>query len=311
MNRFTPMLAGHWSTLRRSTTARMAGLATLALALLSFFEIDDALGQLWQAHTTPAQIRERSIWLPNYQFVERLHLPGIQENASDIIYIAERKSYFVAVNGPPQLYEYSEDFALKAHYDLQGFEDTEALAYDGNGNLLIGEERRQSVVTLPLSQLDRPIVRSELGNLIIATKADNNRGLEGMAFDPASQVLFASREQRPMRLFEVAGAVQPSNAMVYQAAVSTLGVQRLRMDDVSAMHYDLQSRHLLVLSDESQLLAELDSGYYPISFMDLEAGFNGLDQDVPQAEGVTLGPQRELLIVSEPNLLYRYRLKEE
>lgn len=82
------------------------------------------------------------------------------------------------------------------------------------------------------------------------------------------------------------------------------------MDDISAMHYDLHTRHLLVLSDQSRLLAEVDSGYAPISFMDLEGGFNGLDHSVPQAEGVTLGPQRQLLIVSEPNLLYRYQLAD-
>ncbi|SDQ83709.1 MULTISPECIES: SdiA-regulated domain-containing protein [unclassified Pseudomonas] len=310
MSRFTAVLAFHWLTFRRYPLIWVASLIALVMTVLALFEADDALGQLWQERITPVQVRQRSIWLPDYRFAQRLQLPGIEANASDIVYVAERRSYFVVVNSPAQLYEYTEDFALKARHELHEFEDPEALAYDGKGHLLIGEERRQSVVTVPIAQLDRPIVRSELATLSIADRADNNRGLEGMAFDPSSQVLFASREQRPVRLFEVAGVVQPEASVSYQAAVSALGVQRLRMDDISAMHYDLHTRHLLVLSDQSRLLAEVDSGYAPISFMDLEGGFNGLDHSVPQAEGVTLGPQRQLLIVSEPNLLYRYQLAD-
>lgn len=310
MKRFALILARHWATWRHTPLAWLACLLVVSLPLLSWFELDDALGQHLQAQITPHQVRQRSIWLPDYQFVQRLQLPGIVANASDIVYVKERNSYFVVANSPAQLYEYSEQFVLKARVDLEGFEDPEALAYDGNGHLLIGEERRQSVVTVPLAKLDGPIVRDDLGTLTIAERADNNRGLEGMAFDADTQVLFASREQRPMRLFEVAGVVQPAPKALadptYQAAVSMLGVQRLRMEDVSALHYDPHTRHLLILSDQSRLLAELDSGYTPVSFMDLEQGFNGLEQSMPQAEGVTLGPQRDVLIVSEPNLLYRY-----
>ncbi|SDY41817.1 SdiA-regulated domain-containing protein [Pseudomonas sp. NFIX28] len=313
MNRFVLFLIRRWSAWRHAPLAWLACLLVVSLPLLSWFEVDDVLDQQLQEHLTPHQVRQRSIWLPDYQFVQRLQLPGIVANASDIVYVRERNSYFVVVNSPAQLYEYSEDFVLKARVDLVDFEDPEALAYDGKGHLLIGEERRQSVVTLPLAKLDGPIVRGDLGTLTIAEQADNNRGLEGMAFDADTQVLFASQEQRPIRLFEVAGVVQPAPEALadptYQAAVSMLGVQRLRMEDVSALHYDPHTRHLLILSDQSRLLAEFDSGYTPVSFMDLEQGFNGLDQSMPQAEGVTLGAQRDLLIVSEPNLLYRYTSK--
>lgn len=283
----------------------------LVMAVLHVFELDDGLTQALQAQLMPKHLREHSIWLPRYQLQEQIRLPGIAGNASDIVYVAQRGSYFVVVNNPPELYEYSEDFQLRGRHALQGFEDPEALAYDGRGNLLIGEERRQTVITLPLSALTGAIERNQLQVVSVAGPDERNRGLEGMAYDPDSGMLLASKEQHPMQLFEVTNIVRESaDAAVKSSlriAVADISIQRLNIDDISAMSYDVQSRHLLILSHESQLLVEVDSGYVPVSFMDLEHGFNGLSDSIPQAEGVTLGPNRDLLIVSEPNLLYRYR----
>ncbi|AJZ97387.1 SdiA-regulated domain-containing protein [Pseudomonas simiae] len=284
--------------------------ALLIIILFQYSKMADTLAQNWHAITTSTQLRNHSVWLPDYRFVQRVELPGIDVNASDIVYVAALRSYFVLVNSPAQLYEYAEDFTFKARYELAGFQDPEAIAYDGHGNLLIGEERRQSVVTLPLTVLDKPIARSNLHVVSLDTSAHNNRGLEGIAFDPESQVLFASREDKPMRLYEVAGITtspdQLQSPQLDQTVAPYLTIRRLRVSDISALHYDRQTQHLLVLSDQSGLLVELDSAYGKVSYMKLAGGLNGLDQSVPQAEGVTLGPNREIILVSEPNLLYRY-----
>lgn len=288
----------------------IAAVLLLVLVLNACLQVSERLGQLWQQHVVPDLIRQRSLWLGQYRFIERLQLPGIDANASDIVYIEAVQRYFVLVNNPPVLFEYSEDFKLKARHDLYGFEDPEALAYDHNGHLLIAEERHQTVVRVSLDQLTKPIVRAELPTLVLDERAHNNRGLEGIAFDPDSAVLFASKEKQPMRLFGVAGySPQMSEPAPRPLATdaSALALWRLRISDISALHYDLETKHLLVLSHESQRLVEVDSGYAQLSHLDLQRGLHGLDESVPQAEGVTLGPQREIMIVSEPNLLYRYR----
>ncbi|MBC3421265.1 SdiA-regulated domain-containing protein [Pseudomonas wayambapalatensis] len=287
----------------------MAVVLGCALWLVTHLQLGEQLGQLWQRYTVAEPIRQRSIWLGQYQFIERLQLPGIEANASDIIHVPELQRYFVLVNKPAGLFEYNESFQLMARYDLPGFEDPEALSYDGNGHLLIAEERRQTVVRLAIKQLSQPIVRAALPAFELGERADNNRGVEGIAFDSDSAVLFASQEKQPMRLFEVVNGVptaDTSSRRLPRTQVSALVLWRLRLSDISALHYDLQTRHLLVLSDESKRLVEVDSGYAPLSFLDLQRGLHGLDEGVPQAEGVTLGPRREIVIVSEPNLLYRY-----
>lgn len=63
----------------------MAVVLGCALWLVTHLQLGEQLGQLWQRYTVAKPIRQRSIWLGQYQFIERLQLPGIEANASDII----------------------------------------------------------------------------------------------------------------------------------------------------------------------------------------------------------------------------------
>ena len=64
---------------------------------------------------------------------------------------------------------------------------------------------------------------------------------------------------------------------------------------------------VLILSDESALVAESSAHGELLSFLELDAGFNGLESRVPQAEGIGMDEEQNLYIVSEPNILYIYR----
>lgn len=75
--------------------------------------------------------------------------------------------------------------------------------------------------------------------------------------------------------------------------------------DLSGLHFDRKSKHLLILSDESKLLTEAD-GDQTISYLELEKVWHGLKQSIPQAEGVTLDDDGNLYIISEPNLFYHF-----
>ncbi|MGI9277893.1 MAG: SdiA-regulated domain-containing protein [Endozoicomonas sp.] len=67
--------------------------------------------------------------------------------------------------------------------------------------------------------------------------------------------------------------------------------------------------HLLLVEDNTELAGSLADYLSEVGFevdFALEAGFNGLTDNIPQAEGVTLDADRNLYIVSEPNLIYRF-----
>ncbi len=79
------------------------------------------------------------------------------------------------------------------------------------------------------------------------------------------------------------------------------------MTDLAALTVDPRSGHILVMSQESHLLVELNEQYQPLSFITLLRGLNGLDHYIPQAEGVALDAAGNLYMVSEHNLFYVFR----
>ena len=79
------------------------------------------------------------------------------------------------------------------------------------------------------------------------------------------------------------------------------------MRDFSSLAIDQRTGHLLVLSDESRMLLELDPQGNPVSFISLAMVFNGLTRSIKQAEGVAMDAQGTIYIVSEPNLFYVFK----
>jgi uncharacterized protein YjiK len=82
------------------------------------------------------------------------------------------------------------------------------------------------------------------------------------------------------------------------------------MHDYSGLHFDARSGHLLCLSHEAMLVAEVTLAGEIVGFMELEKGFSGLENDVLQAEGITVDGYRSIYVVGEPNHFYVFKLAE-
>lgn len=76
--------------------------------------------------------------------------------------------------------------------------------------------------------------------------------------------------------------------------------------DLSGVAFDPATRNMLLLSDESKLLMEIHEGQRVVAFRSLTSAFAGLEEAVPQAEGLTIDNEGNLYLVSEPNLFYRF-----
>ena len=117
-----------------------------------------------------------------------------------------------------------------------------------------------------------------------------------------------------MRLIELEGLLKQIDHQQLDLQIREWfprGSMSLLLRDLSSLTYHEASGNMLLLSDESRLVVELDAERRPAGLLVLQQGWHGLKKDVPQAEGVAVGPQGEVFVLSEPNLFYRFERKKD
>ncbi|MAZ89036.1 MAG: DNA-binding protein [Cellvibrionaceae bacterium] len=284
-----------------------ASLIAAVVFINHYFDIDDKLLYAYQEKSVPESVQRASVWLPDY-VVDRdaVALKGVNYNLSGITYNPDSDSLWVIINQPAKLIELDQELQPKRTITLENFQDTEAVAYAGNNRFVIADERIQSLVIATINDSTQSLNKDDLAQLTLNTEGEDNKGLEGVAINLEEQSIYAVRERDPMAFLEVHGLLtQSNNIRVDKKPGSPLN--KLYWTDLSGLHFDADSGNVLLLSHEAKLLSTLTLDGEKISHMDLEKGFNGLQADIPQAEGVTLDGQKNLYIVSEPNLIYRFK----
>ena len=283
-----------------------AGIVALIVGV-RVFNLDYRLHYAWQAWNTSEAVRDQSIWLPGYRAdVSGLPIEGVSENASGITYDHDRDSLWVVVNNPPALIELDLDFRLRRKIELVNFRDPEGVAYLGDGAFAIVDERSRALIVAPVERDTSVLDRHRLSEVVVYRDDSGNRGLEGVAVDSIAGRVFVVREQDPRQLFMVNGLVDEAGLPSVELAID-IDMDDIGLDDLSGLHFDATTRHLLVLSEDSKKLAELDLQGNRISYMGFEWGLGGLAAFIPHPEGVTMDGQGRLYVVSEPNLIYRFR----
>jgi uncharacterized protein YjiK len=252
--------------------------------------------------------RGRSLWLPDYRVShEAVVVEGVDNNLSGLAYDPGRDRLWAVTNAPVTLLLLSKEGAVEARYPLEGFHDVEAISYLG-GDLLLSEERRETLVLMPVPTTTGSLHRDDHTVLVIGPGSDENKGFEGAAYDVIGDRLFIVKERDPMRLIEYGGLRQ---GLLLGPAPTVRDLSHWIDDsvfasDLSSLEFDRHTGHLVLLSDESKLLMELCRDGQLISFSSLTADSIGLRRDIPQAEGVALDGDGNLYLVSEPNLFYRF-----
>lgn len=294
------------------TLALLAGLTFLTVRALGAFwpqQLQAHLSNYWSGDTAPGQ----NIWLPAYRVVidAKVVEPALQ-NLSGITYDHDRDRLLAITNGSPmQLLELTGNGDIQARYPLEGFQDTEGLVYLGNGRLAIADEQLQRLDIITLPAEPRPIHASEAQWITLEINpTKRNKGFEGVTYDARHDRLFAIKERDPRQLFEVSGMLAALDGGPLRLTVSDRRdwVKRsVFATDLSDGHYDPRTGHLLVLSDQSRNITELDGDGRFVSILSLRAGLSGLARTAPQPEGMTMDNAGNLYIVSEPNLFYKFQ----
>lgn len=232
-------------------------------------------------------------------------LKGVHNNASGLTYNHERNTLFLVINNPEEIIEIDVFGNTLRHVLLEGFEDTEAITYLGGNNYAIAEERRRSIVIVTIGASTERLIRSQQRSLTLPMEGTNNKGFEGIASNPGSGRLYVSNEKEPKKVFQLDGFVDDTSHLSVSSPWS-LDVDSLDSEDISGLYFDHRLNHILLLSDESQRLVEASLEGKVISSLDLGEDNDNVFEEIPQAEGVALGSDDTLYILSEPNLLFTF-----
>lgn len=284
----------------------------LLLLLLSglgyYFELDDRLRQTTRELRTPVSERVASIWLNRYSAdiqgkpIERLR----KAETSGLTWHEPSNTLFTITGKIPKLAQLSLEGELLREIDLQGVADPEGVEALSDGRFALVDERRSKLVLFSLPLTDTidltQALQFDLGLLDDTFLYPKNKGLEGLAWDASNSRFILAKERDPHALFALSFDLAKNQA----GALEELPSDELFMRDISGLDLDRRTGHLLVLSDESKLVLELDETGEPVSFMSLMLGFNGLKQSIKQAEGVAMDDQGVIYVVGEPNLFYRF-----
>ncbi|MFV0456361.1 MAG: SdiA-regulated domain-containing protein [Pseudomonas sp.] len=295
--------------LRYSLAALAVGLLLLVVLAGQRFHLFERAWFNTFAWLQQDQRRERSIWLPDYRAeIQAKVVEGLEDDLSALAFDQERRVLVSVTNQPPQLVELSLDGELLRTVELRGFRDPEAIEYIAPGLFVIADEREQRLVEVRLDGDAQVFDAAGAPQLSLGIGLNGNKGLEGLAYDPLSETLLVAKERNPVRIFGIRGFLHRQSEAVLDMEVleDVERDERLFLRDISSLDFDAASGHLLVLSDESRLLLELDRDGQPISSLSLLAGQHGLERSVPQAEGVVLDDRGVLYLISEPNLFYRF-----
>ncbi|MCL6415294.1 SdiA-regulated domain-containing protein [Aestuariirhabdus sp. Z084] len=234
-------------------------------------------------------------------------LPATGGELSGLTWSEKTQTLFAVRNKPAAILELDRDGRLLRTINVAGVSDPEAIVWLDGDRFAIADERNQTLYAFSIDPGVTALDVSKAHHLSLGIELNGNKGFEGLAYDRNKQRLYVAKEREPQRLYVLGGYTGTTRDQLnIQRLDDWQGRSNFFMSDFSGLQFVAQTGHLLVLSDESSLLVELSGFGELIAFMELDSGFLGLSEAVPQAEGVTLGPEGDLFIVSEPDLFYRF-----
>ncbi|TQV88902.1 InlB B-repeat-containing protein [Aliikangiella coralliicola] len=244
----------------------------------------------------------------------------ISNNASGITWHAGIQQYLVVQNNAARIYRFNTDFLYLGEITKSGNinSDTEGLAHLAGNQVMIVTEANyahKAVIDSNTTNVNGSYDVTPGYRLLGSPRS--NKGFEGVATRPASGNIPArvyacqegtrSDSQAHMRVvyFDVPSP-DPDDLMRYDddlvvvepfdAEAAFSGV----ITDCAGMVYDPRTGHLLIVSQESAKVIQVNRTTGEV--LD-ELSLTG----APQYEGVTIGPNGELVFVSEANWIHIFQ----
>ncbi|WP_254258473.1 SdiA-regulated domain-containing protein [Methylovorus sp. MM2] len=288
-------------------------------ATFIYFRIDALAVYLWREYgAEPLGFKiDTPLNLQNYRVeIDGLAIPDV-EDASDLAYNAKRKTLFTVLNQKPFILELSLDGRVLRKIKVNGVTDMEGITHIGENQYVIIDEKANRISLLELNDDATEIDVTNAPHLVLKVESSGNKNYEGIVWDALHKRLLLVKERDPKHLISITGFVKGAFDR-HGSVTSIVNTQDstkieeiehaedsiLQLRDLSALTIYTKTGHLLLLSDESRMLIELDKHGRLIGSLALWMGFHGLSNNVPHAEGVAIGADKKVYVISEPNLFY-------
>lgn len=263
---------------------------------------------LWYWRGIPADA-PGSLRLAEYRVtLEARPIEGLAANASALTYNWRTDTLFTTTNRPPRIVELTRDGEVVRALPVDGIDDLEGITHIDGALFTIIDERKQRIYRVAIEADTARVDVKGAPCLGLDILQNGNLGLEGITWDERRHRLFVAKEKNP-RVFEIDGLTPLMDGGKMNLLIREWQPRqpfRHFLRDLSSLSRDDRTGHLLLLSDESRLLAEYGADGELLGLMPLWRGFHGLAANVPQAEGVAVGRDGTIYLISEPNLFYRF-----
>lgn len=236
-------------------------------------------------------------------------IPGITD-ASGLTFHTPSGTLFTVLNSEPAIVQLSSKGELIRKIRVEGVADMEGITFVRNNQFLIVEESKGRLTLINIEDGQDSIDVSRMPSLSLNFDPGTNKNFEGISWDSSNDRILVVNEKSPKRLLEIKGLLKDAGDTNNRIAITDLGKSYSfinSLHDLASLSYHEESGHLLLLSEESKLIKEYDMRGHALSAMLLWKGFHGLKERVPQAEGIAVGPDRSLYVISEPNLFYVFQ----
>lgn len=284
-------------------------LACCLLYAAAALHLDERLFFIMKTDWQESGLTTQALWLPDYRVrIDARPVATVKDNLSGLTFDEHRNHLWAVINNPEELIALDGDGRFMERYPLRGFSDVEGITYLGDNLLVMAEERSQSLVIVPVPERPGELRREDYASITLSLGEAGNAGFEGVGYDRAGDRLFVVKEHSPRKLYEIHGIKATMNGQMNLNIIDRsdwiAGIDMA--SDLSSVHFDERTGHLVLLSDETKMLLELDGKGELVSFRSLWNGFAGLENSVPQPEGLTFDARGNLYLVSEPNLFYSF-----
>ncbi|WP_036301541.1 SdiA-regulated domain-containing protein [Methylotenera sp. L2L1] len=284
----------------------------LILASIYCFRLEALAWYVWHNNQSASEQATKTLDLKNYHVeIDGLSIPDLA-NASGFTYNTRSNTLFTVLNKEAQIIELSLTGKVIRRVDVTGVSDMEGITHVADSRYVIADESDNRLVLVTLDDDATSVDVTNAPKLKLGLNFTSNKNFEGVSWDGNNHRLLVVKERDPKYILSVEGFFEAK-------AGESLEIKRLdqydaaikwSLRDLSSVTYHDETDSLVLLSDESRLIKEYDAHGHAVGALALWKGFHGLSQHVPQAEGIAIGPDGSIYIMSEPNLFYVFKHRQ-